>query len=260
MAISDLFESLLGIVEMEHGGDNTMKEYYLTELIKPVQEAYYNDTEKCSQIAHIELAYFYILEWKDMRCFRKEIKRDPEMYAEMASIIYKKDGEEKQKEQTEEQRNQVTVIYKLFDKAKFCPAEEDGFVDEMQLREWVLKLKSLLESNQQMSLFGFLLGRLLVNSPVGSDNYYPAEAVREIIEEFADEELISEYKLSVYNRRGVFSPSAGREENAIANGFNEMAVFFSTQYPKTSEIYYGLYRTYLADAKREREKAENGQF
>ena len=46
----------------------------------------------------------------------------------------------------------------------------------------------------------------------GKDKLYPCEAVRASIEKYADENMISEYKIAMFNQRGVFSFSAGREE------------------------------------------------
>ena len=46
-----------------------------------------------------------------------------------------------------------------------------------------------------------------------SDSDYGHEscdAVRKIIEKYGDEQMISSYQVKVYNRRGVFSPTAGK--------------------------------------------------
>ena len=109
-------------------------------------------------------------------------------------------------------------------------------------------------------MFGFLLGRLWAYSPVGKDKLYPCEAVRASIEKYADENMISEYKIAMFNQRGVFSFSAGREEKVIAERYKNTADHFKIKYPKTAEIFYGMYRQYIAEAEEERIMAENGHF
>jgi len=104
------------------------------------------------------------------------------------------------------------------------------------------------------------LGRLLAHSPAGSDGYYPCEPVRKVIEDNDNEDLLSSYRTEIYNERGVFSPSAGKEELRIANRFKENADHLAIKYPRTASIYYGLYKGYEDESKKERDRAENGQF
>lgn len=75
-------------------------------------------------------------------------------------------------------------------------------------------------------------------SPVGKDKLYPCEAVRASIEKYADENMISEYKIAMFNQRGVFSFSAGREEKVIAERYKNTADHFKIKYPKTAEHLY----------------------
>ena len=122
------------------------------------------------------------------------------------------------------------------------------------------QFKTLLAKNHQESLFGFLIGRLFAFSPQGSDNYFPCEAVREAIEKYSDDSMVTEYRLTIFNQRGVFTPSEGRAEKVIAEKYKTTADYYKIKYPKTAEIYYGLYRQYIAESEEERNRAENGHF
>ena len=64
-----------------------------------------------------------------------------------------------------------------------------------------------------------MLGRLFSFSPIGKDGYEPCEAVRVLIEDYFDDRMLRSYESAVYNRRGVYSPSAGKEELRIAEAF-----------------------------------------
>ena len=102
------------------------------------------------------------------------------------------------------------------------------------------------------------LGRLFAFSPSGIDGREPCEAVRKMIEKYGDDRMILSYQTAVYNRRGAFSPSAGKEELRMAEEFREKARYFEPHYPMTSRVFYGLYETYKRESDREREDAENG--
>jgi len=78
-----------------------------------------------------------------------------------------------------------------------------------------------------------------------------------MIEKYGDDKMISCYQAAVFNRRGVFSPSAGKEELRIAERFRANAQYLEPLYPLTAKIFYGLYETYRRESDRERMEAEN---
>ena len=144
--------------------------------------------------------------------------------------------------------------------AKFCPCEENGTVSYDEIKVWVDKLIRILDSNHQKEMFGYVLGRLFAYAPKTADGHYPCEAVCQIIEEYGDESLLSEYRCELFNKRGIFSPSAGRAEKDIAEGYKDNADFLSIKYPKTADVFFKMSQRYVYDSDLERRRAENGYF
>lgn len=165
-----------------------------------------------------------------------------------------------QERKTEEFRNYAQVIHRLFDMAKFCPCEENGTVSYDEIKVWVDKLIRILDSNHQKEMFGYVLGRLFAYAPKTADGHYPCEAVCQIIEEYGDESLLSEYRCELFNKREIFSPSAGRAEKDIAEGYKDNAEFLSIKYPKTADVFFKMSQSYVYDSDLERRRAENGYF
>ena len=258
--VDELYKYILGINKMECGANRGAIEYYLAELLKPLQENYIDDVEKAHNLAEIEITFGGIIGWDNMICFKNEIKNSPETYAYMASIIFKRDNDDKHKKKTEEQKNYAKIIHHFFDMVEFCPTEKNGIVNTEELEKWVIKFKEILDANDQSSYFGFLLGRLWAYAPIGKDGRYPCEAVRLIIEKYSDEDMLSEYEITVRNQRGVYNPSAGQEEKNIAEKYKENADYLSLKYPNTAKVFYELYRTYMKESENERISAENGYF
>lgn len=256
----EILEKLENMQKMEVGNLNTMSSYYLEELLEILQRNY-RQTAECIRVAHIELYYRGFLEWDKMKCFKRMLEIQPAYYAEMAKNIYLKDGEEK-KELTEEQKGLANSVYDLYYEASFCPAENDGTVNEQELEEWVEKFITLLEKQKQRRLFGHLLGHVLANAPIGEDDCYPCEAVRNIIEQYEDdfESLRNSYTTAIFNKRGVYSPSAGKAEMEIANSYKKNADKLRAKYPRTAEIYDCLYQQYKYQSDSERESAEYAEY
>ena len=232
-----------------------MTSYHVEHLISVIQEAYIDEPKKCIRIAHLEIFFINLLDWKNMKCFRHMIKQSPELFAQLIEGVFKKDHDTVENHLKETYAHNMHMIY---EKAQFCPAESNGQVSEDKLEHWIEKYKQLLIMNDQESLF--TVGRLFSFSPLGADGHEPCETVRKMIEKYGDDMLNRRYQTAVYNRRGVFSPSAGKEELRMAEKFRENAQYLEPYYPKTAKIFYGLYETYKKESERERMDAENSWY
>lgn len=259
ISTESIFTYLRGIEEVERRSVSTTVAYELKKILGKVQGTYIDDPQRNRILAAIEFHNAQILDWEDMKCLAAEFKRSPEIFAELVSIIYRKDDDEINNSHDKVVDSKIiSYLYKLYDMAQFCPAEKEGNVNPDELRTWVERLKKLLKKNCQSRLFTSLLGRLFSFGPSGEDGYEPCEAVRTMIEEYADQDMINEYAIAVYNRRGAFIVTAGRQEYGIAQEFKQKADYLTTDYPKTAQIFYSLYRSYMSDAKSERKRAEDG--
>ena len=262
LEVEKLYHYMSGIVNMPLGENRSTLGYDVKNLLEPLQAAYLSDPQKSRKLMEIEFYFGQLLDWNDMKCSQKWMKESPEIFGEMISILFVKEGEpetvQPETVQTETQKNYYQNLYELYEKAKFCPGEQNGEVDEDTFRNWSREFQEILETNRQGKLFGKLLGRLLAFSPKGKDGYKPCEAVRTVIEEIADDEMLRSYKGEIYNMRGIHGASAGTGELQLARKYQENADCFSVRYPKTASIYYSLSRIYRLEAQEEREAAENG--
>lgn len=257
LSAGEIYSYIDGIEHMRVQGDQ-MTGYYMEQFLEIMQKEFLHDGEKCQRIAQLEIYFMNLLEWDNMICFHHMIKESPELFAQLVAGLYKRDHEPREVNKLNEQY--MHNMYTVYEKAHFCPAEENGEVKEEKLKQWVEKFRKLLEQNDQSSLFGSLLGRLFSFSPVGKDGHEPCEAVRVQIETYSDERMLRSYETCVYNRRGVYSPTAGREERRMAETFKTNAEYLKPRYPETAKIFYNLHDRYISEAERERMEAENGHY
>ena len=250
----ELYNRMMCIYDLKTGISNSMTSFYLEEILKELQEAFMEETEKCSELAKLEWMCRNVLEWDKMKCLQKMMKADPFIYAQLVRILYKTDDYESVDETKRELANK---IYEGFDKAKFCPTERDGKVSYEELKIWVEKFKELLAIQKQERLFGSLVGRLLAYSPKGKDGYSPCEAVRKIIEEYFCESLMRSYLIEEENKRGSFVVDAGKSELGLYHKYLKNAEGLQEQYPRTAEIYFLLSDIYKQEANQERRNAED---
>lgn len=236
--------------------NNQMSDWYVNNIMENIGENFEGKYELYNDIASLELSLWGIIEWENMKFTQYIIKKDPHLYADIIDIIYLHEGEESSDKSKEESK----IAQRLFDfyyKTHFCPCENNGDINYCELKDWVNQFKSKLIEQRQLNLLGHELGRLFAYSPVGEDGYYPHESVREIIEELEDDKLRSSYVIAECNKRGVYSPDAGRTEKEMALKYKENADSVRTIYPETAKIYDSLYESYYYESKAERRRAED---
>lgn len=250
----EILEVMENLHKLEVGAVSSLLSYNLKKILEVLQHEYYN-SDFCMRVAQLEIEYRGLLKWEDMVCFKRCLEYTPKLYTDMVSIIYKKDNEEIQEEKQMDEQF-ISSIYSLFHKAKFCPAASDGKVDKDILYNWIAEFKELLELQNQVRLFTHLLGRIFAYSPIGEDGYYPHEAIRDAIQQYGDESLENAYVASVFNQRGIFSPTGGVAERELANKYKKNADVVRMKYSKVASIYDKLCESYLRDADSERECEE----
>lgn len=250
----EILVSLEKVKKHESGIPTQLSSYHLKNLLSVLQTQFLN-TEYCERVASIELLFRGLLEVSDMKCFLGCLKMSPKLLIAMVAIIFKDDNGNPV-EGIDLNESQIGSLFSLYYNLEFCPAEYGTTIDTEKLMCWVKGLEDGLNNNNQTRLFGVLLGKVLSNSPVGMDGYYPTEAVREVIEKYGDQRLENEYAVSICNSRGVYTPTGGDEERAIAKRYKENADAIRTKSPKTAKIFDHLYEDYLHEANSERESEE----
>lgn len=260
LSLQNLFEWFIRVYDLPRCMSDGPIDFYLKELLKLLQNEYMDDSEKCFVLRNIELFFYGDLRWEDMRCFLSEMKRSPKLYAKMILFRYIKSSSQDDDQENEGTRrsNGLEYVFDLLNNVHFCPCEENNTVSEKKLKAWVEEFDELLAVSGDDSLSDLYLGRLFSFSPLGEDGHMPCEAVREIIEERASDDLNRKYKVSLFNQRGVFSPSDGKGERRIAETYRENADYLNARWPRTARIYYELADTYSHDAEKERQEAESG--
>ncbi|MCI9258717.1 MAG: trypsin-like peptidase domain-containing protein [Romboutsia sp.] len=236
--------------------NNQMSGWYVKNIMEYIGKNFEGNYELYNDIASLELSLRGVIEWGSMKCAQYIMKKDPQLYADIINIIYLHEGEDRN-DKTKEDYEIVQSLFNFYYKIHFCPCENNGDIDYHELKDWVDKFNEKLIEQKQSNLLGHELGRLFAYSPVGEDGYYPHESVRDIIEELADDKLRSSYVSAECNKRGVYSPDAGRTEKEMALRYKENADGVRTVYPETAKIYDSLYERYYYQSEAERRRAED---
>ena len=234
-----------------------MEGYYLRNICIYIEKGFDGQHYKYNEIMLLEIYLSDIVKWSDMKCTQYILKRNPEFYAQLIDIIYSHEDQDKGTE-AKGTENILKKVLEFYNKAFFCPCENNGDVNLNELKNWVSNFKNRLSQQKQLKLLGHVLGRLFAYSPVGSDGYYPHESVRELIEEISDDSLIKSYVTSEFNKRGMHNIDSGKGEKELALQYKENANAIRILYSESAKIFDKLYDDYFHDSEVVRRMAEDG--
>ena len=103
-----------------------------------------------------------------------------------------------------------------------------------------------------------MLGQILSYSPDGADGIWPAECVRRIFEKPHSETLENNFVIGRKNQRGVYTLTAGKEEEKIAAHYKQLADKMQLSFPMTASILSKISDDYYYQAKAERAQELRG--
>lgn len=242
-----LYNGFLAILKFKRTLKYEKTIYYFRTLLEKVQNLYKDDESKWKDIAWVELLFIKNVDWKKLICLQKVLKSVPEYYANLVCMFFNQNEDDELK----------ISYYSIFNKIHFCPAEKDGIVDAVELQNWLEGFRSILKENNLENKYFSIIGGLFAYSPVGSDGFMPCEAVRDVIEEYHSDELKNAYQIDEYNKRGLYSSSAGNQERDLAKQYEQNAQALQEAYPHTAQIYFNLSNSYKKESRTERKLAED---
>jgi len=256
LGLDYLYRAFVEIDKIKRINRDSMSSYLLSEILKILYSRYKDSIERCKKIAEIELFFNKTLTWSEMKFTQLIVKNSPDIYAQIVNRLFFH-GDENTENKQKMSQEEINDLYDLYDKMLFYPSEKDGKVDYLELNKWVTNFREQLEMQKQVNLLGHFLGRLFACSPIGDDSYIPCEAIRKVIEEMNNQSLDEEYMIAEINKRGVYSPNAGKEEMEMAYYYKNNANNIRENYPKTAAIFDAISNNYKIQAIQERESAEN---
>ena len=177
----------------------------------------------------------------------------------MIRSLYRAEGEDK-REATAEAKRFANRAWEILRGWKGVPGQHpDGTIDGEKLEDWVRAARFAFEESGHVSVGDEQIGELLSASPLGRDNIWPAEEVREIIEATGNVRLETGLQIGLFNRRGVTSRSpyeGGTQERALQEKYHQMSVTLAPKWRRTSRVLGAIAENFGREARREDDDAK----
>ena len=182
--------------------------------------------------------------------------REPVRFAALVTGLYgSREGDEGQ-----ETRAYRFGCWQVLNHWRCLPGlSDDGTIDGERLARWVEESRTLLDVDGLGDIADTQIGEVLASSPDGNDGMWPAEEVRDLLEDAKSRDLEQGIAVGRYNRRGGTSRGildGGAQEWCLALRYREHSRKMSARWPRAAAVLNSLAEEYELEAEREDEKAE----
>ena len=210
------------------------------------------------EMARLEIMFMDFLKWsrRGMRSLENQIARHPGLFVELVELAYKRDDEKEDAPEghagDETWQNRVRNAHGALGALKRIPGlSESGEIDKDRLIKWVGDARDGCGRSGRLGIGDYRIGALLSKSPDGKDGIWPAEPVRDALEEFYSEKLDLGFRTGRRNARGARVGFGGDPERETESEYREWEKKIRYSHPKTSRILQKLADSYSEDAGRQ---------
>ncbi len=206
-------------------------------------------------IAKLELPFLHTLsfEKRDL-AIRREVLREPTIFAELITALYRRTDGFEEVERSEEQRSVFSQIaFEILWKIDGIPGliGEDE-LDYETLVTWITEARRMCTELGRSEVGEHHIGRVLANAGAGKDGIWPREEVREVIESSGSGRItrgIVEGRLNSRDATWRGPHEGGDQERVLAAKYRDDASQLIDQWPFTAGVLNEIASFYDTDAR-----------
>lgn len=236
--------------------DRQMSGYYIGTLLEYMEREVPDDSE----LPSFEFMFFELVhDHQPSGALYRALGSTPADFVELIKAVFRGDGEPKRK-LTEQEQALAGLAWSVLRHWPTLPGlRADGTIDGDHLAGWVRDARLALSDLGRAAIGDEQIGQVLASSPHGSDGVWPAEEVRDIVENLVNTRIDTGLHIGRTNQRGVTSRGVfdgGDQERALEQEYRDMAARISTRWPRTARVLRGIADSYRQEAGYHDAKAE----
>ena len=233
--------------EIAAGRQRRIDAYAIGKLLEKLDQS---DSVSNERIAQLEVPYIHIMEeWERQPALHREILRQPSLFADFISWVFKRsDGSTDGDVDEETRRNRAEAAFTVLWSLRGLPGQDDaGVVHADALGAWVNEARRLCQERGRGEIGEEQIGQILANAPAGADGAWPCEPVRDLLDAVGSQHVGQGFTTGKFNLlgmtgRGVFD--GGEQERSLADGYRADAAKISSLWPFTASLLRRLADSY----------------
>ena len=214
-----------------------------------------------SNLADFELTLFSILRRTNRppTAIYRRLQAEPAEFVRLVCRVHRRLDEEPEKGSSEGTAP-LDNAWSILKEWRTLPGvdRDTGSIEYGRLRAWVLEARRLLRERGRSGIGDQYIGELLSGAPSGRDGIWPAELVRDLLEELASEGVEQGVLVGRLNSRGVTVRDpfeGGDRERGSAARYSGWAQQVEAKWPSTGRVLRQLAGSYDWEARLRDEEA-----
>jgi tetratricopeptide (TPR) repeat protein len=203
---------------------HALEGYAVTNIFKLLQEDPNTDRNRLIQA---EWAFLPLLEQHDLAATALEeaLRDDPDFFCQVIRTVYRPEGQPPPSDEpTETERQIATNGYRLLHGWSVPPgAQRDGTFSEAVLTDWLKRVTTACEASGHLKVALQTVGQVLRHAPADPDGLWIHHGAARALNARQAEEMRVGFRLGVFNARGVYYDTKGREERELASRYRDRA-------------------------------------
>jgi hypothetical protein len=185
---------------------------------------------------------------------------DPDFFVQVIKAAFRPRSNDETPASSPEHERMAANAFRLLHTWSTTPGtREDGVLDGVELRQWIVDARRLLEEADRLSIGEEYIGKVLAASPPDSDATWPGVEVRNLLEELQNPQIEEGMVMVILNGRGFTSHSpdeGGRQEWELVEKNRRKVDQFADEWPRAASVFRTVADNYEAMARREDSRAE----
>ena len=203
-------------------------------------------------IAALELPLLGLLQERlNNLALHRQISRNPVLFADLIARVFKRaDGSFEEASDDPMRQHFFRVLRHI----RSCPGiRADGTIDNEMLSDWVSEAQRLCRERGREDVGNSCIGQMLANAPVGRDEIWPCEPVRDLLERLRSPDIKMGIEGKIYNIEigGVATrvlSDGGAQERSLAEKYQADAQSLMARWPYTAQVLNGIASIYEREA------------
>ena len=241
--------------------DGGMFAWYVGKMFERLDQAEGLD----QQLVNLEWVYFQALQHSERpaRSLHKALSEDPNFFVMLLKALYSStaDDEPEPSEEAAELASSVAsqAFHVLEDWRRVPGSDDEGKIDAAKLLAWVRGARAACAAAHRVQIGDYKIGEILSAAKRNDGEAWPPEAVREVLEDIANDDVDQGFVIGLFNRRGLTTrmpTDGGGQERSLAAIYRSDAKASALLWPRTRAVLERIAAGYEADAAREDQSAE----
>lgn len=236
--------------------DHQMTSYHLEQALAFLEK----EAPDHPRLPVFEFTFFDLLyDHRPSAALYRLLNANPAEFVALVSTVYRGENEPAGDPSAQDQARAHLSWSVLHEWSDIPGAQPDGTIDSDHLTSWVRAARLAFSESARTSIGDEVIGEVLATSPIGADGAWPAEPVREIIENVGSARLDTGVAIGRYNQRGVHSRDlfdGGAQERTLEETYRVWSAQIASRWPRTARILRGIAEDYAREAERHDAESE----